>query len=54
MPEVMLEDAYDTLKIYAKSLGCTYILGFTDNPLVINMVEKMGGDTKTTLIKLEI
>lgn len=48
------EDAYDSLRRYAKSQGCKHIAGFTDIPQVKRIVELLGGNTSFTYVKLEV
>jgi len=54
VPEQMWKDGFDTLAKFAKANHCNQILAFSDIPQVINIVNKLGGDTSTTLIKMEI
>lgn len=42
----------DTLAKFAKSEGCHRIIGYTDVNSIIKYVERIGGDTRFTLVSL--
>jgi len=42
------------LQAYAHSQGCFSIVAFTEIPRVIEIVKKLGGNTQTTFIQLEV
>ena len=48
------KDAFDTIKRYANHKNCTYVLGFTSSYAIVELVNKLGGDTSSILIKLEV
>lgn len=47
-------NAFETLRKYALSKGCSYISAFSDLPNVIKLAEQVGADVKTTFIRLEV
>ena len=47
-------DALKTLRKYAHSKGCSYISAFTDIPNVVSLAKRVGANTKTTFIRLEV
>jgi hypothetical protein len=47
-------DGYDTLRKYAASFGCTKIISFTNNPIVLEIARSLGADINWTLVQLAI
>lgn len=50
----LIQDAFKTLKTYAKSNGCYKIIAYTDIPQIEKMVLSVGGKLGHKLIELEI
>lgn len=48
------EGGFRTLAIFAKSEGCSRIIGYTNVPSLIKLVESLGGDTKQRLISIPV
>ena len=48
------KDGLDTLRRFARSMGCKEIVAFTSVQRVISIVENLGGSTNTRLVRLEV
>ena len=47
-------EGLEALKKFAKLMQCSRIVAYSDNPLVLKVVEKLGGDTKYKFITFEL
>lgn len=45
---------FDALCKYAKSRGCKRVTAFSNNPKIVGIVQKLGGDTSLTLCAVEV
>lgn len=54
VPQEQWGEGYKTLQKFAQASGCENIIAFTDIPAVVNLVEKLGGDTKTRLLTMRV
>ncbi len=48
------KNAFSSLSKFAKAQQCKKIVAYTDNKRLIDMASKLGGDTKTVMISLEV
>jgi len=53
-PSSLWEEAYIPLRIYAKSLLCTEIVAYSNQPRMLEIAERLGADTSWRLIQLPI
>ncbi len=54
IPDELWVDGYETLKTYAKGNGCKYLNAFSMNPKILELVKKVGGDSRYHYITLEV
>lgn len=47
-------EGFITLKKFAQSNGCKYIVGYTNNNGVLSLVRRFGGDTTYTFVSIPI
>lgn len=46
--------AWETLRQYAREIGCSKVMGFTDNPTILHVVDMLGGQTSCRFVELEV
>ena len=54
IPEEEWKMAYDSLRAFAKKYNCEHIFAYSENPRIIQLVNQLGGNTETRIIKLEV
>jgi hypothetical protein len=54
MTQDLWQDGLATLRDFAKAKGCTYIIGYTCVPRILEVVKELGGDTSNVLVRLEV
>ncbi len=47
-------EGFETLRKFAQSRDCENIIAYTDNPAVVSLAKKFGGDVSTTLIVIGV
>ena len=47
-------EGFDAIKKFARSMGCSRIMAFSDEPKILQIAEKFGADTEYTLITWEL
>jgi hypothetical protein len=47
-------EGFETIKRFAKGEGCHRIVGYTAEPKIREIVDKLGGSTKYTFVSLEV
>ena len=48
------KSGFKSLVKYASSKGCNRIIGYTENPFIIKLVNRLGGETRYTFVSLPL
>jgi hypothetical protein len=50
----MWKSAFDSLKVWARGNKCRYVIAYTENKRILEIVRSLGGNTSKVIVSLEV